>query len=758
LVPILFCTSSPLSFAQSQPKTKERRLEELSSKTRADTNRVNILLNAASLLVNKSGRQPYDLSKAGYYANEGLGLSRKLNFIDGEGSGYIAISEVLRAKKDTVMGMKYAELAINFANAHSLVTQQINSHLEMAHYFNWDGNGLKPKIDHESAAVNLLKKHYPGTLRLADALQDLGALHNVLQPLRPEALNELYEALSIYKANHYQQVQLIYNRLADVYLCMDNYREGLRYGLLAIKTVEQFKDSSETACSAYYHVGSYYYMINDAKNAEIMLKKGLAIAHKTKNTGEIFDITNSLSCVTTLANHPAESIPDLKYALTLWSPQIDLPKKALMLSGLMAAYTFNKQYNKAQQYYLPLKKVMSEIHAENNTGVENGRRAIVDLFFGTHRYSEIPVLLEASRAQFARQKSVTGQMYYESTYFKLDSSNQRYVSAIAHYQKFKALSDSVNKRRQDKQLSVLEVQYETEKKDQEIGSLMHQTLLQQTSLKNQRLARNLLFGSVALLIVMLGSIYSRYRIKQQANEELSEQKEEIDAQNDSLKQLLTEREWLMKEVHHRVKNNLQIVISLLNSQSAYLKDPAMLEVLNKSQHRMRSISMIHQKLYQGDDLSGIDMHGYIHELVNYLEDSFDTHGKIGFLLGIDKVTMDVSQAVPIGLILNEAITNSIKYAFKDKDGAQIQVMLKIHNGNQFKLRIADNGQGLPEGFYNDKRSSLGMTLMKGLSRQLGGPLELQNKNGLCIQLTGRKAAILSNSSAIESLAQPTHQL
>jgi len=151
---------------------------------------------------------------------------------------------------------------------------------------------------------------------------------------------------------------------------------------------------------------------------------------------------------------------------------------------------------------------------------------------------------------------------------------------------------------------------------------------------------------------------------------------------------------------------------------------------------MHPILLIHQKLYQSEELSGIDMQNYIHPLLDYLQDSFQTQGRIAFLTDIDALTLDVSQAVPLGLILNEAITNSIKYAFENRDvkdnEAFIRITLKNLSGNELTLGIADNGIGLPEGFNSTELNSLGMSLMHSLSRQLGAHFEFKNENGLCI--------------------------
>ena len=150
---------------------------------------------------------------------------------------------------------------------------------------------------------------------------------------------------------------------------------------------------------------------------------------------------------------------------------------------------------------------------------------------------------------------------------------------------------------------------------------------------------------------------------------------------------------------------------------------------------MHAMSLIHQKLYQSNNLVSVDMSWYIYELVNYLKESFDMERKISYKLDTEHLELDVAQAVPLGLILNEAITNAIKYAFPDQQKGKVEISLKKSRDNTYQLIIADNGIGLPEGFEVENRDSLGMNLMVGLSDQLDGSFTIQNNNGLTVIIT-----------------------
>jgi two-component sensor histidine kinase len=280
---------------------------------------------------------------------------------------------------------------------------------------------------------------------------------------------------------------------------------------------------------------------------------------------------------------------------------------------------------------------------------------------------------------------------------------------------------------------------------QKIGLQRH---IQDAELDRVNLQRNITFGGVATLFIISALAYNGYRNKQRSNFKLQVQQKEINEQNIILQNLLgdkdvlltdkdtllTEKDWLLKEVHHRVKNNLQIVMSLLSSQSAYLENTAALDAIRESQNRVQAISLIHQKLYSSNNVANIIMPAYVSDLVGYLADCFDTRARgIRIEQLIESINLDLAQAVPLGLIMNEAITNAIKYAF-DKKGGKIIVALHQIGSNGLMLHISDNGKGLPEDFDLQKATSLGMEMMKALSKQLGGEFKISNNSGLHISV------------------------
>ena len=272
-----------------------------------------------------------------------------------------------------------------------------------------------------------------------------------------------------------------------------------------------------------------------------------------------------------------------------------------------------------------------------------------------------------------------------------------------------------------------------------------------------------MIAAAGLLCLILGLLYYAYNIKKKNNRVLNEQRTQIDEQNNSLQamvnqqeKLIGEKEWLLKEIHHRVKNNLQIVMSLLNSQSRFIDNDAALTAIHDSRHRVYAMSLIHQKLYGSGNVSSINMSVYIREMASYLADSFDLGQRIQFEHSIEPLEMDVSQAVPLGLILNEAITNSIKYAFPNDRNGVIATSLTETGPQQYLLCISDNGIGIPSHLKNKKTSSLGMNLMEGLSKNLGGSFSIENNNGTTIKILFVKEMGVKHDNALQSAFASTH--
>lgn len=193
---------------------------------------------------------------------------------------------------------------------------------------------------------------------------------------------------------------------------------------------------------------------------------------------------------------------------------------------------------------------------------------------------------------------------------------------------------------------------------------------------------------------------------------------------------LKEKEMLLREIHHRVKNNMQVISSLLSLQSEQIKDKNYLEMFKDSKNRVLSMSLVHENLYQSKDLAKIDFNAYIKDLANNLLQSYGMTGKIAFNINVDEVSLGVDSAIPCGLIINELITNSLKHAFPNGREGEIKIIILKTNENEMELIVGDNGVGMPEGIDFRKTESLGLHLVTMLAEnQLNGTINLNRNKG-----------------------------
>lgn len=251
---------------------------------------------------------------------------------------------------------------------------------------------------------------------------------------------------------------------------------------------------------------------------------------------------------------------------------------------------------------------------------------------------------------------------------------------------------------------------------------------------------------VALLLGLVIYLFIKFRIKQLAREK-RRLEETVDERTTQLKQslseqtaLLLEKDVLMKEIHHRVKNNLQVISGLLELQGKNLTDEAAREALQEGRNRVRSIALIHQNLYQFENLSSIDLKRFTGDLARQVQSVFQREKQVSLLIDVPDMHLDIDSAVPLGLILNELLSNSFKYAFKDVPDGKIAVTIRAVSEGRYQLVYSDNGPGLPPDFELGKAKTLGLQLVNDLSRQIGGRVHYRTLEGavFTIHFTNRE--------------------
>ena len=273
-------------------------------------------------------------------------------------------------------------------------------------------------------------------------------------------------------------------------------------------------------------------------------------------------------------------------------------------------------------------------------------------------------------------------------------------------------------------------------------------LSQEKELIQKRTQQSIFIGAILLGTLLTGLLYYNYTLKQKTNQQLASLNATLENVNKDLenKNVLldkrnAENELLLKEIHHRVKNNLEIVSSLLELQSAQIDDPSVQAAMLTSQNRIHSMGIIHQKLYQSEHLAAIEMRDYFINLGENILSSFNAQGRISIECNMPQLVLDVDTAISIGLITNELLTNSLKYAFENKDHGTIKISLNDENTEGgVLLKISDDGIGKPlDG--KAKGTGFGTQLINLLTKQLDGQLTYDVSNGTTVSLAFKKVKL-----------------
>ena len=296
-----------------------------------------------------------------------------------------------------------------------------------------------------------------------------------------------------------------------------------------------------------------------------------------------------------------------------------------------------------------------------------------------------------------------------------DFKKAYYFQNISHQ-----IEDSLFRNEQNYIVHDLEAKYLKKEQDLTITELELTDENNKLRIKEQK--RTISIGAISLGLVSLLSFFL-FRFGRK-----------IKSQNIIIEKSLTEKELLLKEIHHRVKNNLQVVSSLLSLQSEYIKDDSALSAINEGRNRVRSMALIHQNLYSEDNLTGINVKSYLEKLIEGLFNTYNINeDKITLELNIEDLELDVDTVVPLGLIANELVSNALKHAFTEQDHGRINVSLNISD-NALKFEVQDNGKGIDTSKKIEEMESFGYQMISAFKEKLQADLHIDNYNGTSVSL------------------------
>lgn len=726
---LLLLLLSSIVYGQSPDLMNKVNLQLAQGK--GDTGTISSLMVLGQAFLDRPESLAPDMQMADYLARRIDTLSRRLHYPAGIGISKLLQAKMLRESGHAKDGRKVSEEAVQLLNQYGTPRQQAEAIIELGGSYGNSVQELDQKVKYymQGAAYYRQIGDHLSEAKLKEFIGDL--LTN--NEKYTAALAILNEATELYQKAHYERMHGVYSVTADAYRGLNDFTQSLRYNLMAIEAGENVQEQGPLMTTIYNRTGINYFTVSYYTEALECFNKALVLARMQRDTNSCRTMLVNIADALRAKGQYAASVDSLKHA-AVFGPSPVAFENTLMDLVHLKDYMAMKDAVNAERYFRILSS--EDLRYKLTSSQQQiTRLALVSYLHSKGMYAEGIPLLKEYTAHLDEPLSVSKRADGAYMLFRTDSALGNMAAALQHYKQYKRYYDSLTNLNMAKQMGIAKLQYEIAEKDKSIELLTQGSRLKAASLKTEKLVGNVFMMGIVVLVILLVLIYNRYRIKQESNHQLTIQEKKISQQHIVLKKLLGEKEWLLKEVHHRVKNNLSIIISLLNSQSEFLNNVDARSAIRTSQNRMYAMSLIHQRLYQTDNLGKVDMKWYIGELINSLQGYFEDMDRIRFDIQVEHISLDTAQAVPIALIINEAITNSIKYAFPGGRKGTIQVLFKMSTPETCLLQLSDDGTGLPAEFDEQHIQSLGMNLMRGLAEQLDGDFQVYQRSGVVVSVS-----------------------
>ena len=486
---------------------------------------------------------------------------------------------------------------------------------------------------------------------------------------RSEAL--IFSAIEIYESlGNKEGLGAAYRRLSSVFVAQKEPDLAIKYGLQALQFTKETNDHYTEALAWMVLIRAYH----DANQLDKAIEAGGKCIEVVKEyvPEEVFILARGYG-----------------YRGDVWADVGDYQKS---LEDNIRSYEI----------------IEAEIGAER-PAAKTYRHGIGRAYYMQKKYREaIPHLaatVEGFRGLGQSTQPKMQAIYHDlaDSYYQTGDVNQAYLTQQLAHQVFDTLMQDKIKNLEAENL----VKYETGKKDQAI-------LEQEKTIQQKNSIQYLSIGFMTLLIIFLSTLFYYYQRNRKVTNVLTVKNKE--------------NELLLKEIHHRVKNNLQVISSLLNMQSRNIKDDSIKDVITESRTRVQSMSLIHQKLYRGKNLAAVEMKSYLQNLADNLIDAYSDSEEIEIDLDMQKMELDVDCAIPLGLIVNELITNSLKYAFPKREKGVIAIKM-LQEEENIILDISDNGVGKSNSAAKQGSSGFGTELIEMLTLQLKGRIQQSIEEG-----------------------------
>jgi two-component sensor histidine kinase/tetratricopeptide (TPR) repeat protein len=509
-----------------------------------------------------------------------------------------------------------------------------------------------------------------------------------------EAIMTQQKCLIIAAENHFEYLEIMsLIGLSWIYTSNKNYTKPLEYLKDAEKRIKIINDpKKEQECDIYRFIGLNYSRMGNFLEGNKYNKKALKCLEETGNLILAADVTNSIGANYLRTKQYKKSIPYFKKIIS----------------------RAKKLKYKNNEYYAIIN--LSRAYIETNQLVE-GKKILLRILNDT-----IGKVILSKKSEKVVYQNLS-DLYYRNKEFK---------NSLNYFKKYKSLADSLTSAKKLKEVSEIDVKYQTELKEKENLQLKSNNVEQELLTQKANTRNWILLICLLALGISAYLIWRRYKSEAKAKKIISKQKDAIEEQKNLV-------ETLQKELHHRLKNNLSFIDLFINLAKVRFLDQGYQTKLNELQNRMRSMFEVHKQLFRKEDVTSVTAKNYIDTLVENVQEAYTKNNITISNTTHTNETIFANTSFPVGLIVNEFVTNSYKYAFVDDENGIIDIAF-TSDKNQYKLSLKDNGKGLPIDFNIDNLDSFGLETIQLLTKEYGGTFSINGTDGVAMNITLPKTA------------------
>ncbi len=568
---------------------------------------------------------------------------------------------------------------------------------------------------YDSARVTYLKALHHARIvqrddHIAQALNNLGVIY--FQSGHLDSSIYYYDQA----AGHYRRSQdstmlsSVMVNLGILYKEKGLYEKSLGYLLEASHRLEKGPASTHLA-SAYNTMGNVYSRIGDLNSALNYHYKALEVRQTLKLDQAVSSSYNNIGNVYNALGLYDSALANYRRTLTIRRSFGDKGGEAVALNNIGEVMLRSGKLNEAESF---LQQALAiRLSTNDRIGQINARINLADVHIQRGQINDADKELKVAEAMATSLQLLEQLKDIYNLRVVLHKKSNQPDAALAYSERLLVVKDSILNREKAQSLAEMQTRYESLKKEDRIALLEKEGLLRAVQLERKNLLVRMLAVAVVLVLVIVGLVYHNFRVVRRNKKHI---------------------ELLLRELHHRVKNNLQILSSLLSLQSQQLTDDTAIRAVKSSESRINAMALIHRKLYTVDQNRTVDIKEYITELIQYLVYSYGYHEKNFKLdLEIKEISIDVDKAIPLGLILNELISNAFKHAYANQPNPRLAIDLGFPDVNALNIRIRDNGAGMPV-VDEKQRKTFGMKIVNTLIKELKGSLNVNTDNGTTYEL------------------------